>query len=116
MNSIAGVVGATGLALLTAICPQETAAEGFSGTEFLTWEQPSQDSYIGTAVVMATFIATRTNAQTAECLNGWYANNVGLTERRNAEIRDAIARNADYHPSAVIMLLMEDACGSFAAK
>ncbi len=113
MNSIAGWVGAIAIVVGMAGYPQKSMAEGFTGKEFLTWDHVGQDSYISTAVVMATFIATRTNEATAKCLNDWYAKSATISANRNDEIRSIITKNASHHPSAVIVLVLEGACGSF---
>jgi hypothetical protein len=113
MNNIAGWVGAISLVMIAGVYPQKSAAEGFVGSEFLTWSIEGQDNYIGTAVTMATFVASRTNPETSTCLNTWYAGNEDIAAQRNADIRSAIARNAEYHPSAVILLVLEEACGAF---
>lgn len=114
MNSIATWGVASVVAAVTAINPQISTAETFTGEQFLTWDVEGQNNYIGVAVVMASLIATRTNPSTGQCLDTWYAVDEDLAAARNTEIRAVIARNAEYHPSAVIMLVMEGACGSFA--
>ncbi len=93
--------------------PQISTAEGFTGTEFLTWNPSGQDSYIRTSVTMATFLATRTNPPTATCLDDWYAASVATSDARHTFIREKIGKNAEYHPSAVILLVLEEACGAF---
>ncbi|MEL6377612.1 MAG: hypothetical protein AAFQ04_10525 [Pseudomonadota bacterium] len=113
MNSIATSGGAIALVMIGTFYPQESAAETFTGTQFLQWSQSGQDNYIGTAVTMATFVASRTNLDTSACLNGWYAASEAVAAERNDAIRGAISRNATYHPSAVILLVLEEACGSF---
>ncbi|WP_415402427.1 hypothetical protein [Tateyamaria sp. SN3-11] len=114
MNNIATWCGAMGLAVVSAFCPQKSAAETFTGAEFLTWPVDGQDNYIGIAVTTASLIATRVNPSTGQCLDTWYAASEDVAAMRDAEIRAVIARNAEYHPSAVIMLVLEGACGSFA--
>ena len=94
--------------------PQKTEADGFKGHDFLAWSQENQSNYIGIAVTMATLVATRTNPQTGDCLDQWYAASDEVASSRADEIKATIARNADYHPSAVILLVLEGACGSFA--
>ncbi|MGH1417094.1 MAG: hypothetical protein ACRBB0_26660 [Pelagimonas sp.] len=79
----------------------------------MSWATEAQNNYIGTAVTMASFVATRTNQKTADCLNQWYAASELIAEQRNREIRDTISRNSQHHPSAVILLVLEKACGSF---
>ena len=93
--------------------PQVSAAETFTGAEFLTWSQSGQDSYISTSVTMAALVAGRSNPDQGACIDAWYAQSEALAGQRNEEIRDTIARNAEYHPSAVILLVMEGACGAF---
>lgn len=102
------------LLVVTAIYPQKSATETFTGTEFLTWDVEGQNNYIGIAVTMASLIATRTNPPMGQCLDEWYAASEAVAAERDSEIRAAIARNAEYHPSAVIMLVLEGACGPFA--
>ena len=116
MNSIAGWVGAIGLTAVVAIYPQKSAAEKFTGAEFLAWSVEGQDSYNGTSITMATLVAGRTNPARATCLDEWYATSETLAAQRDAEIRDTIRRNAEYHPSAVIVLVLEEACGHFGAE
>lgn len=99
-----------------AICPQNSLAEGFSGQDFLAWSQQGQESYVSTSIVMATLVATRTNTKTAACLETWYALDAETRADKNTEVIGKIKRNADYHPSAVILLVMEEACGSFSGK
>lgn len=114
MNSIATWGLAIGLTAAAVFSPQKSLAEKFTGEEFLTWSVEGQDSYIGIAVTMASLIATRTNPPTGQCLDVWYAESEDVAAERDAEIRATIARNAEYHPSAVIMLVLEGACGTFA--
>lgn len=95
----------------TLLFPQVLQAEAFTGAAFLTWSEASQNSYIRTSVTMASFIATRTNEATAECLDAWYTSSSGT---QDGFIRKKIADNAEFHPSIVIMLVLEEACGSFA--
>ena len=101
------------LAVIGGVCPQETAAEGFTGKDFLGWSTESQNSYIQTAVVMATIVISRSNTTTSHCLDKWYGLSQPIADERNSFIRNKIARNSEYHPSAVIMVVLEDACGSF---
>lgn len=101
---------------MAAICPQKSMAEKFTGTEFLTWSIEGQDSYIGTSITMATLVAGRSNPARATCLDEWYATSETLAAQRDEEIRDTIRRNVEYHPSAVIVLVLEEACGHFGAE
>mmetsp|Transcript_29089 Transcript_29089/g.55958 ORF Transcript_29089/g.55958 Transcript_29089/m.55958 type:complete len:154 (+) Transcript_29089:286-747(+) len=116
MNSIAGWVGAMAIGIAAIFYPQKSKAEKFTGEEFLTWSVDGQDNYIGIAATMAAMVAGRVNPATGTCLDQWYAASEALTAERNMEIRATIARNSEYHPSAVILLMLEGACGAFNRK
>jgi len=113
MNSIARWVGATVIAIWSPSFPQKSLANGFTGEEFLNWPIEGQNNYIGIAVTMASLIASRVNPGNGECLDTWYAARDAVAEERDAEIRATIARNSEFHPSAIIILVLEEACGSF---
>lgn len=63
---------------------------------------------------MATFISGRIDQGMATCLDGWFASDPARIGEREQELIAAIGRNPEYHPSAVIMLFLEQECGSFA--
>ncbi|WP_299587635.1 hypothetical protein [uncultured Tateyamaria sp.] len=113
MNSIAGWVAATGLMMAVAICPQKSAADAFTGTEFLTWQTDAQESYFQTSVTMAAIIATETHKASSDCLADWYLSSNADRQARHFTLRGAIERNATYHPSAVIFLVLKQVCGPF---
>ncbi|MEM6713309.1 MAG: hypothetical protein AAF590_13665, partial [Pseudomonadota bacterium] len=106
MNSIAGCIGAMAFVVGAAIYPQKSVADGFTGEEFLTWSESGQNNYIGTSVTMATMVASRTNTVASDCLDQWYAASEEVAQMRNREMRDAISRNSEFHPSAVILLIL----------
>lgn len=101
------------MALLGFIYPHKSHAEGFTGTQFLTWSEAAQDSYIQTSVTMAAIIATKTKPETGNCLDAWYLALNADPTTRNREIRATIGRNSEFHPSAVIFLILERECGAF---
>lgn len=110
------MVGAMALAVVTIGFPQKSLGESFTGQSFLAWSEDGQNTYIQTAVTMATFVISRSNLEISDCLNAWYAGSEATLDERNSFIRSKIARNAEYHPSAVILVVLEDVCGSFAQK
>lgn len=99
---------------LALICPQISWSEGFTGAQFLEWSEPSQSSYFRSSLAMATFVAGRIDEDLATCLDDWFAGDQTRIRARERELTEAIARNAEFHPSAVIMLYLEQECGSFA--
>jgi hypothetical protein len=116
MNNISTWLSAMLVAVTSTIYPQKALTEKFTGAEFLEWSQTGQDTYIGTSITMAAMVAGRASPEKGACLDKWYAANEAQTEARNEEIRGTIARNPEYHPSAEILLVMEGACGAFAAN
>ena len=104
---------ATGLSM--AAYPQKLVAEGFTGEEFLTWSDAAQDSYFQTSITMAAIMASKTYLASGDCLGDWYLSAEADRGQRHTDLREAIERNATYHPSAVIYLVLEEACGPFLA-
>ena len=110
MSTIAARVGASTVSILLAGYPQLGVAEGFTGAEFATWSEASQDSYIETSVTMAGVVFTQTHPEKATCVNDWYFADRAW-ERRNLEIRETIAAYPDGHPSGIILAVILRECG-----
>lgn len=111
MNSIAVRVGASALCVLLAGYPQMGWSQGFTGAEFMAWSEASQNGFLQSSVTMATFIAAQNNGDAATCLETWYAPGLPEQALRNEDLRDAIAQYSDYHPSGVILAVLQEACG-----
>ena len=58
MNSIATWFGAIGLATLAVGSPQKTHADGLTSADFISWDKPSQNSFLFSSVGMAAAIAS----------------------------------------------------------
>lgn len=95
------------------ICPQISWADGFTGKEFSAWERVSQDSYIQTSVAMIGVVASRVQPEISQCINDWYFKTDVSISERNGEIRALVIQYVDYHPSAVILATVQEACGEF---
>lgn len=113
MNTIGTWALATGLATAMLVHPQKSAAEGFTGEQFLEWDLASQDSYFQTSITMASIMATKLKQTSGDCIAAWYLEPDADRAARNTELRDVIARNHTYHPSAVVFLVLEQTCGPF---
>ncbi|WP_108887197.1 hypothetical protein [Pseudoprimorskyibacter insulae] len=111
MNSIATWCGAIGAIALNMIYPQESVAEGLTAKDFLVWDEPSQNSFLFSSVGMAAAIASQTKPELAQCLNDWYFGD--KTNTRNGEILDFMGQYGGYHPTTVILAVVENACGEF---
>ncbi|MEM6381310.1 MAG: hypothetical protein AAF739_01440 [Pseudomonadota bacterium] len=114
MNSIARRVAAITIVGACGFYPQILSADGFTGEQFLEWSDAAQDSYIQTSVTMAAILATQTNKPSGDCLTDWYFEPAANRAERHNSIKQTIARNGEHHPSSVIYLILEEACGPFA--
>lgn len=79
--------------------------------DVLKWPADSQSFYFRTSVGMAGLIAARNNKKHSACVDDWYFSDV---TKADAAIRETMAQNPTYHPQAVILALLQKACGSFA--
>lgn len=111
MNSIATWFGAIGAVALTAIYPQESVAGGFTGTEFLAWSAEARTSYLQTSMTMATLVIGQTNSDTAACIEQWYLGDPDKTDERLTFLETTISDYPDYHPSAVLLVVLKNECG-----
>lgn len=100
-------------AVAIAICPQVSAAEGFTGKEFLTWSSVQQRSYLDAQIVMASSIVTRTKQNMANCMADEFYGASGLTDEGFKKLVDTISEYDTYHPSSVLVVVIENVCGAF---
>lgn len=110
MNSIAQRAGAIGVALIAAIYPQKSVAQGLDGSIFAAWPVANQDSYIETSVMMAGVVLAQTHPSKSHCINDWYFAGTAW-QARNPEIRKMIAAHGSAHPSGVILAMIFQECG-----
>lgn len=99
-----------GMVAIALICPQQSLANGFKGTDFAGWEVASQDSYIQTSVTMAGVVLTQIQPEKSACIDTWYLGD-GKKDARNTYIRETISQYGDYHPSGTILAILVEACG-----
>lgn len=85
-------------------------AEEFTGASLLAWEEKQQDWYFQTSVTMASFIAAQNQDSLAQCIDKWYFEE---TATKNVEIRQKLTAFSTYHPSGIILAVIEKACGKF---
>lgn len=99
--------------LSTIVCILVTgvrAADGSKASEFLTNPTESQSGYIGASAMMAGLIATQNNRAQAVCIDDFVAKQKPLGY---PQIVEAMRKYGEYHPSAIIMGVLEKACGKF---
>lgn len=113
MNSIAGGICAICLSAITSSYPQKVSAEGFTGQEFLTWSETQQRGYLEAQVVMAGTIAARINPELAQCISSEFMSKNGLSASAFSGILGSVAEYETYHPSTLLVVLIEQDCGAF---
>ena len=97
--------------LSTIVCGVSGAgAEGFKASEFLKFPQENQRGYISASAMMAGLIATQNVPDQAKCIDRWVADEA---TRGHPIISEAMKAHGDYHPTAVIMSVLQKECGAF---
>ena len=97
-----------------AIYPQKSHAGGFDGQVFLAWAVDQQKAYLETQLVMAGSIAARVNSSLSQCLSDhFFEPTGGISPAGFDEIMGNIAHFPTHHPSSVLVVTMEAACGAF---
>lgn len=100
--------------MLAAItCPQISVAQGFTGAEFLEWSEESQSAYIQNAVTIASLISSRLDASHANCVSVWYFGESGIETHRKSDVIQSITEYLEYRPDAVLLAMIEKACGAY---
>ncbi len=88
-------------------------AEGFTGVEFLEWSKADQTAYINSQVVMASTIVTRDKPEMARCIADNYFSETGLTDAQLNDLIANVEQYQSYHPSTVLVAVIEATCGKF---
>ncbi len=97
--------------LSTIVCSNAAVAdEGFKASEFLKFPQENQRGYISASAMMAGLIATQNMPDQAKCIDRWVTEEA---TRGHPKISEAMKVHGDYHPTAVIMSVLQRACGAF---
>jgi len=101
------------LSTIVCIAASAQAQETFKSAKFLTYPAESQKSYIGTAVMMAGVIASQNVPDQASCVDRWATSHESTGYK---PVIDAMKRLPEYHPTAVILAVLDKECGSFKYK
>ena len=104
---------ATVLALFVGLYPQTSAAENFTSEKLLAYEKEAQKNFIEISITMAATVATQANPKVARCINDWYFKDKPRQPQRNEHIVSVMRQYPGYHPSGVILAVLQKACGSF---
>ncbi|MEM6890503.1 MAG: hypothetical protein AAF636_20575 [Pseudomonadota bacterium] len=113
MNSIPGWFGAMGLVALAAFYPQKSVPQKFSGSDFFDWSAAEQRGYLDAQIVMASSIVTRQKPDMAQCMADHFYSQNGLSDKGFQELTETIRQYETYHPSSVLVVVIENRCGAF---
>ena len=87
------------------------AHAGTTTADFLTWEPKAQESFLQISILMIGTIASQLRPDAAQCVNDWYLKSAELQRQRHDEIIELMPEYQDFAPSAVILGVVEAACG-----
>ncbi|MEP5729559.1 MAG: hypothetical protein ABJL67_09290 [Sulfitobacter sp.] len=97
----------------TLFCPQILVAEGFAGETFSTWSDEVQNAYLQNMVVMSSMVSARTSPTHGDCISKWFFDGSSIRPDRKAEALATISEYGAHRPEAILIALMERACGPF---
>ena len=79
----------------------------------MAWGRDNRSWYLEVSVTMAASIASQNAKGQSSCIYDWYFQNGEVRSQRENQIYDAMRSNPEYHPHAVILAVLQKACGSF---
>jgi len=96
--------------LLFSVLAVSVEGQTFKSSDFLEMKDTARTSYIAASASMAGVIASQNNGKQATCIDRWVA-----THQTNGyrSVLQAMRRFGDYHPQAVILAVLREACGTF---
>lgn len=98
------------MAVFILICPQISLADNYTTEEFLKSSVEGQNNYIEISVAMAAIIAAQSAPDAAQCIDNWYFVDIAARAEHNATIRSAMEQAQGFHPSAVILAVLNEQC------
>ena len=113
MNSIARQVAAILFLGVGGFYPQILLADRFTGEEFARWSEADQRGYIAAQLVMASSIVTREKPAMSQCIADSFYDEDGLSDSGFGTFVSHIDEFRTYHPSSVVVVVIENACGPF---
>lgn len=96
-------------------CPQISAADLAENGNFAQWNQDAQEAFLQNTVIMASVVSSRSNPAHGDCISNWLFDPSGMRKEVKSRALETIAEYSEHRPSAVLVALMEEACGPFGA-
>jgi len=90
--------------------PQVSTAGEFTANQLLQTSETTQNNYFQVSVTMAAVISAQNKPEQARCINEWYFKNI---DTQNLYIRELMQEYRNFHPSGVILGILEKTCGEF---
>lgn len=79
----------------------------------LQWDRSAQIGFVQTSISMAGVVAAQIRPEIARCIDARYFVNEVMLEQRSMEIIGRIAEHTAFHPSAVVLVAVQNECGAF---
>ena len=99
--------------MLLSLCPQITWAEGYTSAKLLAENAEAQKNFIEISLTMAGAVATQVKPEIARCLDDWFFKDAAKKPQRIEHILATMRQYPGYHPSGVLLGVIQQACGSF---
>lgn len=111
MNTLLkGRLVSLGLIASITLYPQIAYAESITNKDFLQFTNDQKKHWLFSAIDTLGFVATYRDKKIGKCVLNWYAFD---TAAKNGLIEAHMAKNPDRMPSAILIGLTENACGSY---
>jgi len=94
---------------------QNLSAENFTSAKVLDWPEASQEALFQNSITMIGIVASQVKPDIARCIDKWYGADEALGKKRYDEIRSALEKYPEYHPQAIVLAVVQKACGKFAS-
>lgn len=85
------------------------AQDSYTSAEFLERPIDSQDAFMLTSITMIGVVATQVRPEIARCIDDWYGGEA--MAERNSHIRSVMREHSEFHPSGVVLAVVQQACG-----
>ena len=109
-------LAAIALSVMATTYPQISIATTFKSSDFLNWSAKNRSWYMEVSVTMAASIASQNVKGQSRCIYDWYFKDGKASVQRENQILKTMRTNPKYHPHAVILAVLQKACGTFSYK
>ncbi len=90
-----------------------SAADARTSRGFLKLDKDTQEVYLLASIATAMSLATQVRKGLAPCISKWYTKDLTINQKRHDQIRQYMAENPSYSPSAIMIAVLQKQCGKF---